>query len=106
MEFADRVNLSFFRKMTPPDPSAPCVWKTVFARSSPIVLTSPTDASFAVVCSTPPLWHFDAVRGRPPHRFLARTQLLLMAPSSLKGRVAGRYDADSGNDRTGVIGGA
>jgi hypothetical protein len=39
------------------------------ARSSPIVLTSPTDASFAVVFSTPPLWHFDAVRGRPPHRF-------------------------------------
>ncbi len=23
------------------------------------------------MCSTPPLWHFDAVRGRPPHRFRA-----------------------------------
>src|SRR5918995_229706 len=54
---------SFLRKTTAPDGSAPCAWKTAFARSRPIVLTSPTDASFAVVCSTPPLWHLDAVGG-------------------------------------------
>jgi hypothetical protein len=36
--------------------------KTLFARSNPIVLTSPMDASrkwFA----TPPLWHIEAVGG-------------------------------------------
>ncbi|WP_415836991.1 GAF domain-containing protein [Sphingomonas paucimobilis] len=34
----------------------------------PTVLTSPTDASCSGV-STPPLWHIDAVRGRPPQRY-------------------------------------
>src|SRR5919112_5026614 len=57
---------SFLRKTTAPDGSAPCAWKIAFARSRPIVLTSPTDASFAVVCSTPPLWHLDAVGGVHP----------------------------------------
>jgi hypothetical protein len=33
-------------------PSAPCAWKTDFARSSPIVITSPMDASFVVVFNT------------------------------------------------------
>jgi hypothetical protein len=35
---------------------------TLFARSTPIVLTSPMDASLKW-CSTPPLWHTKAVGG-------------------------------------------
>src|SRR6516225_2102893 len=54
------------RNSTCPAPSAPCTWNTCFAMSKPIVLTCSTDASFGG-SSTPPLWHADAVGGRPPH---------------------------------------
>ena len=40
--------------------------KTYLAISRPIMITSDTDASLKW-CSTPPLWHIDAVGGRPPH---------------------------------------
>src|SRR3954462_11104069 len=36
----------------------------LFARSKPMVLTLPMDASLEW-CSTPPLWHTKAVGGRP-----------------------------------------
>src|SRR4051812_20115291 len=39
----------------------------LFARSKPIVLTCPMDASLEWR-STPPLWHTKAVGGRPPHQ--------------------------------------
>lgn len=42
-------------------------WKTDLARSMPTVLTSSMDASCSGA-STPPLWHIDAVRGRPLQR--------------------------------------
>src|SRR4028118_1880587 len=58
---------SFLRTPTAPEASAPWSWKTLFARSMPIVLTSPMDASLKW-CSTPPLWHTKAVGGRPPHQ--------------------------------------
>src|SRR5215212_10191178 len=54
------------RNTTRPDASAPCAWRTRFAMSNPIVLACPTDASSSGR-STPPPWHADAVRGRPPH---------------------------------------
>ena len=41
--------------------------ENVFARSRPIVLTSPTDASFDGVQDNPS-WHTKAVRGRPTHQ--------------------------------------
>src|ERR1700746_2518862 len=55
-----------FRKSTCPAASAPCTWNACFAMSKPIVLTCSTDASFGG-SSTPPLWHADAVGGRPLH---------------------------------------
>jgi hypothetical protein len=45
--------------------------KTYLAISRPIMITSDTDASLKW-CSTPPLWHIDAVGGRPPHHQSAR----------------------------------
>ena len=58
---------SLRRNRTAPDASAPWTWKTLFARSIPIVLTSSIDASLKW-CSTPPLWHSEAVGGRLPHQ--------------------------------------
>src|SRR3954468_11248120 len=55
---------SLLRNTTAPEASAPWTWKTLFARSKPIVLTCPMDASLEW-CSTPPLWHTKAVGGRP-----------------------------------------
>jgi hypothetical protein len=46
------------------------------AMSRPIVVTSDTDASLSGV-STPPLWHIDAVGGRPPHQISAILTLVL-----------------------------
>ena len=40
-----------------------CTWKTFFARSKPIVLTSLMDGSRPLVSLTTQLWHIDAVRG-------------------------------------------
>src|SRR3954447_21650278 len=58
---------SLLRNTTAPEASAPWTWKMLFARSKPIVLTCPMDASLEW-CSTPPLWHTKAVGGRPPHQ--------------------------------------
>jgi hypothetical protein len=57
---------SRLRNTTWPDASAPWAWKARFAISNPIVLACPTDASSSG-WSTPPLWHVDAVGGRPHH---------------------------------------
>src|SRR5215471_18390050 len=54
------------RNSTCPAASAPCRWNTCFAMSKPIVVACSMDASFGG-SSTPPPWHTDAVRGRPPH---------------------------------------
>ncbi len=63
---------SFLRNTTAPDALAPCAWNTCLARSRPMVLTSSTDASLRW-SSTPPLWHVDAVGGRPPHHWKTLT---------------------------------
>jgi formylmethanofuran dehydrogenase subunit E len=53
--------MNFIGHQTPALPlgfrSAPCTWNTLFAKSKPIVLTSPIDASLKWCSSTPPLWH-------------------------------------------------
>src|SRR3954451_13030914 len=59
---------SLLRNRTAPEALAPCAWNTFLARSNPIVLTSVTDASLQGLL-TPPLWHLDAVGGRPLHHW-------------------------------------
>jgi hypothetical protein len=46
-----------------PSPSTPCTWKTFFAKSSPINLTSVIGRSPLVRRSRPSPWHIDAIRG-------------------------------------------
>jgi hypothetical protein len=52
------------------------------------VLTSPTDASFAVVCSTPPLWHLDAVGGVHPIAVAAKASAFVKGYRDAWRRVA------------------
>src|SRR3954453_20741979 len=75
------------RNTTAPEASAPWTWKTLFARSKPIVLTCPMDASLEW-CSTPPLWHTKAVGGRSPctlRRRLVATSCKLARRASSSG---------------------
>ena len=61
---------SFLRNTTDPSAAAPCNWNTFFARSTPMMVTSPMDAlSFSLCFDTASLAHCDAVGGErhPPH---------------------------------------
>jgi hypothetical protein len=76
------------RLVTAPDASAPCAWNTSFARSNPIVLTSPTDASFKW-SSTP---HFGtSMPSGGVHAIKARERQL--APKTAANRQAARTAA-------------
>src|SRR4051812_33626394 len=82
---------SLLRNTTAPEVSAPWTWKTLFARSKPIVLTCPMDASLEW-CSTPPLWHTKAVGGRPPHQAPLFERLISEADVQIALRFRGLCD--------------
>src|SRR3954454_4945135 len=67
--------------------------------SNPMMLTSDTDASLKWY-QTPPLWHIDAVGGRPPHHPLRTSGLQrveVLATTSGWGRIGGSCRTGAGS---------
>lgn len=64
---------SFLRNFTSPAIDAPCNWKTLFARSTPIIVSFISPSSPSCGLQHIILAHCDAVRGgrQPPHLLLS-----------------------------------